>query len=59
MRPKLEAAAAFARAGGETLITSSTALAEAIEGRSRHHDPPITHLRVTQHSVITVTLRRM
>jgi carbamate kinase len=34
MRPKLEAAAAFARAGGETLITSSTTLAEALEGRS-------------------------
>ena len=34
MRPKLEAAAAFARVGGETLITSSTALAEAIEGRN-------------------------
>jgi len=34
MRPKLEAAAAFARAGGETLITSSTALAEALAGRN-------------------------
>ena len=34
MRPKIEAAAAFARAGGETLITSSTALAEALEGRN-------------------------
>ena len=34
MRPKLEAAATFARAGGETLITSSTALAEALEGRN-------------------------
>ncbi len=34
MRPKLEAAAAFARAGGETLITSSTRLAEALEGRN-------------------------
>ena len=34
MRPKLEAAAAFARVGGETLITSSTALAEALEGRN-------------------------
>jgi carbamate kinase len=34
MRPKIEAAAAFARVGGETLITSSTALAEALEGRS-------------------------
>ena len=33
MRPKVEAAIAFARAGGETLITSSTALAEALEGR--------------------------
>jgi len=34
MRPKLEAAAAFARAGGETLITSSAALAEALRGES-------------------------
>jgi carbamate kinase len=34
MRPKIEAAAAFARVGGETLITSSTALAEALEGRN-------------------------
>jgi carbamate kinase len=34
MRPKLEAAAAFARVGGETLITSSTALADALEGRN-------------------------
>jgi carbamate kinase len=34
MRPKLEAAAAFARFGGETLITSSTALAEALEGQN-------------------------
>jgi carbamate kinase len=33
MRPKLEAAVAFARAGGETLITSSAALDEALEGR--------------------------
>ena len=32
MRPKLEAAVAFARAGGETLITSSDALAEALDG---------------------------
>lgn len=31
MRPKVEAAVAFARAGGETLITSSAALAEALE----------------------------
>ena len=34
MRPKLEAAVAFARAGGETLITSAEALAEALEGES-------------------------
>ena len=34
MRPKLEAAVAFARTGGETLITSSAALAEALEGRA-------------------------
>jgi carbamate kinase len=34
MRPKLEAAVAFARAGGETLITSASALAEALEGTS-------------------------
>jgi carbamate kinase len=34
MRPKLEAAIDFARAGGETLITSSAALADALEGRS-------------------------
>jgi carbamate kinase len=34
MRPTLEAAVAFARAGGETLITSSAALAEALEGES-------------------------
>ena len=34
MRPKLEAAVAFARAGGETLITSSTSLAEALENRA-------------------------
>ena len=32
MRPKVEAAVAFASAGGETLITSSAALAEALEG---------------------------
>jgi carbamate kinase len=32
MRPKLEAAVDFARAGGETLITSAAALAEALEG---------------------------
>jgi carbamate kinase len=30
MRPKVEAAVAFARAGGETLITSATALADAL-----------------------------
>jgi carbamate kinase len=34
MRPKLEAAVAFARAGGETLITSSAALSEALRGES-------------------------
>ena len=35
MRPKLEAAAAFARAtGGETLITSAAALEEALEGNA-------------------------
>ena len=34
MRPKVEAAAAFARAGGETLITSFDALDEALEGRA-------------------------
>jgi carbamate kinase len=34
MRPKLEAAVAFARAGGETLITSYDALAKAGEGRA-------------------------
>jgi carbamate kinase len=34
MRPKLEAAVAFARAGGETLITSSGALGEALKGES-------------------------
>jgi carbamate kinase len=34
MRPKVEAAAAFARAGGETLITSFDALGEALEGRA-------------------------
>jgi carbamate kinase len=34
MRPKLEAAVAFARAGGETLITSSSSLAEALENRA-------------------------
>ena len=32
MRPKVEAAVEFARAGGETLITSAAALAEALEG---------------------------
>jgi carbamate kinase len=32
MRPKLEAAVAFARTGGETLITSSEALADALQG---------------------------
>ena len=34
MRPKLEAAVAFARAGGETLITSASSLAEALENRA-------------------------
>jgi carbamate kinase len=34
MRPKLEAAVDFARAGGETLITSAPALEEALAGRA-------------------------
>ena len=34
MRPKIEAAIDFARTGGETLITSFDALAEALEGRA-------------------------
>jgi carbamate kinase len=34
MRPKLEAAVAFARAGGETLITSSAALSDALRGEA-------------------------
>ena len=34
MRPKVEAALEFARTGGETLITSFDALAEALEGRA-------------------------
>jgi carbamate kinase len=34
MRPKVEAAVSFARSGGETLITSSDALAEALAGRA-------------------------
>jgi carbamate kinase len=34
MRPKLEAAVDFARAGGETLITSAPALAEALAGNA-------------------------
>jgi carbamate kinase len=34
MRPKLEAAVDFARAGGETLITSAPMLGEALEGRA-------------------------
>ncbi len=34
MRPKLEAAIDFARAGGETLITSFDALAAALEGQA-------------------------
>ena len=57
MRPKVEAAVAFARAGGETLITSSAALAEALEGGAGTDDSPITHRCVTQHSVMAVTLR--
>jgi carbamate kinase len=34
MRPKLEAALSFAHAGGETLITSSAALTEALKGEA-------------------------
>jgi len=34
MRPKIEAAVSFSRSGGETLITSATALADALEGKS-------------------------
>ena len=34
MRPKVEAGIELARAGGETLITSANALAEALEGRA-------------------------
>jgi carbamate kinase len=34
MRPKVEAAVELARVGRETLITSSAALAEALEGRA-------------------------
>ena len=34
MRPKVEAALDFARTGGETLITSFDALADALEGRA-------------------------
>jgi carbamate kinase len=34
MRPKVEAAVDFARAGGTTLITSSAALGEAMDGRA-------------------------
>jgi carbamate kinase len=34
MRPKIEAAVALAQAGGETLITSFEALADALEGRA-------------------------
>jgi carbamate kinase len=34
MRPKVEAAIELAHAGGETLITSTEALAEALEGRA-------------------------
>jgi carbamate kinase len=34
MRPKVEAGLAFARAGGETLITSSAALGDALRGKA-------------------------
>jgi carbamate kinase len=34
MQPKVEAAISFARSGGETLITSFEALADALEGRA-------------------------
>jgi carbamate kinase len=34
MRPKVEAAIELARAGGETLITSTGAVADALEGRA-------------------------
>jgi carbamate kinase len=34
MRPKVEAAASFARSGGEALITSAESLADALAGRS-------------------------
>ena len=34
MRPKVEAAVDFARAGGETLITSAAALPDALEGQA-------------------------
>ena len=34
MRPKVEASARFARAGGEALITSAAALADALAGRA-------------------------
>ena len=34
MRPKVESAVELARAGGETLITSFEALADALEGRA-------------------------
>jgi carbamate kinase len=34
MRPKIEAAVAFARAGGETLITSASALGDALTGNA-------------------------
>jgi carbamate kinase len=34
MRPKVEAAARFARAGGEALITSAAALGDALDGRA-------------------------
>jgi carbamate kinase len=34
MRPKVEAAAQFARAGGEALITSASALPDALDGRA-------------------------
>ena len=37
MRPKVEASARFARGGGEALITSAAALAEALAGRAGTH----------------------
>ncbi|MDQ5821891.1 MAG: carbamate kinase [Actinomycetota bacterium] len=40
MRPKLEAALAFARTGGETLIASAESLADALEGNGGTHVRP-------------------